>query len=211
MSTSIKSAMADITYFVESKRKYRDVLSAKGKDVSGISAEIATMEAIREYVDYLEQENDHLFERAEKAERMAAESSRSIRTAIAVQDARQWAIVNGKIGFAKLLTMIERNPDYFSLVLGTLGAFDDQYFFMLKVLEKRYSPYDAKAIELYRSFCAFAGISADKRIQEWRAFYDKNRERMDLDSWLESRAKDEMFLKKLYELIPGLANIEKKS
>lgn len=209
MST-IKSAMVDITYYIESKQRHREYLTAKGKDTACVTAEIATMEAIRDRVDYLEQQNDLLSERAIKAERIAADSRHFARTAIAVKEARVWAIANKKSGFAKLLTMIEENPDYFDINLKlSHRAYDEQHFFMLKVMEKSCNPYKAKDLQLYRSYCEFANLPAEKHIEEWRLAFDRKQERMDLDAWLEEQAKNEDFLRKLYELIPGLKNVQR--
>lgn len=201
--------MVDLTYYIESKQRHREYLTAKGKDVAGVTAEIATMEAIRDWVDYLEQQNDLLSERAIKAERIAADSRRYARTAIAVKEARVWAVANKKSGFTKLLTMIEENPDYFEMNLKlSHGAYDEQHFFMLKVMEKSCNPYKEKDLKLYRSYCEFANLPAEKHIQEWRTDFDRKQERMDLEAWLEYQAKNEEFLKKLYELIPGLKNVQ---
>lgn len=205
---SFRSAMVDLTYYIESKQRYRDHLTAKGKDVAGVSAEIATMEAIRDYVEYLETQQEYWTHRALKAEKITTEAKKSIRTAIAVQEARQWAIVTGKQGFAKLLTMIERNPDYFDVELTASKAYDDQHFFMLKFLEKEFDPYDEKHVAIYKSYCEFAGLSEDKKLQEWRKSYDKKQERMNLEEWLTDKAKNEEFLAKLYELIPRLKEIQ---
>lgn len=204
---SFRSAMVDLTYFIESKQRYRDHLTAKGKDVAGVSAEIATMEAIRDYVEYLETQQEYWTHRALKAEKIATEAKKSIRTAIAVQEARQWAIITGKHGFAKLLTMIERNPDYFDVELTASKAYDDQHFFMLKLLEKKFSPYNEEHVAIYKSYCEFAGLSEDKKLQEWRQTYDKKQERANLEEWLTNKAKNEEFLAKLYELIPRLKEV----
>ncbi len=204
---SFRSAMVDLTYYIESKQRYRDHLTAKGKDVAGVTAEIATMEAIRDYAEYLETQQEYWTHRALKAEKVATEARKSIRTAIAVQEARQWAIITGKQGFAKLLTMIERNPDYFDVELTVSKAYDDQHFFMLKLLEQKFNPYDEKHVAIYRSYCEFAGLSEDKKLQEWRKSYDKKQERMNLEEWLTDKAKNEEFLAKLYELIPRLKEV----
>ena len=204
---SFRSAMVDLTYFIESKQRYRDLLTAKGKDVAGITAEIATMEALRDYVEYLETQQEYWTHRALKSEGVATEARKSIRTAMAVQEARQWAIITGKQGFAKLLTMIERNPDYFAVELTASAAYDDQYFFILKLLEKKFDPYNEEHVAIYRSYCEFAGLPEDKKIQEWREDYDKKQERMNLDAWLMDKAKNGDFLDKLYELIPRLKEV----
>ena len=204
---SFRSAMVDLTYFIESKQRYRDLLTAKGKDVAGITAEIATMEALRDYVEYLETQQEYWTHRALKAEKIATEAKKSIRTAIAVQEARQWAIITGKQGFAKLLTMIERNPDYFDVELTASKAYDDQHFFMLKLLEQKFNPYDEKHVAIYKSYCEFAGLSEDKKLQEWRQIYDEKQERANLEEWLTDKAKNEEFLIKLYELIPRLKEL----
>jgi len=200
--------MVDLTYFIDSKQRYRDHLTAKSRDVAGVSAEIATMEAIRDYVEYLETQQEYWTHRALKAEKIATEAKKSIRTAIAVQEARQWAIITGKQGFAKLLTMIERNPDYFDVELIASKAYDDQHFFMLKLLEKKFSPYNEEHVAIYKSYCEFAGLSEDKKLQEWRQTYDKKQERANLEEWLTDKAKNEEFLTKLYELIPKLKEIQ---
>ena len=205
---SFRSAMVDLTYFIESKQRYRDHLTAKGRDVAGITAEIATMEAIRDYVEYLETQQEYWTHRALKAEKIATEAKKSIRTAMAVQEARQWAIITGKHGFAKLLTMIERNPDYFDVELIASKAYDDQHFFMLKFLEKEFDPYNEEHVVIYKSYCEFAGLPEDKKLQEWRKSYDKKQERMNLEEWLTDKAKNEEFLAKLYELIPKLKEIQ---
>lgn len=205
---SFRSAMVDLTYFIESKQRYRDHLTEKGKDVAGVSAEIATMEAIRDYVEYLETQQEYWTSRALKAEGVATEAKKSIRTAIAVQEARQWAIITGKQRFAKLLTMIERNPDYFDVELIASKAYDDQHFFMLKLLEKEFDPYNEEHVAIYKSYCEFAGLSEDKKLQEWRRAYDKQQERANLEEWLTNKAKNEEFLAKLYELIPKLKEIQ---
>lgn len=199
--------MADLTYFIEAKQRYKNLLAAKGRNVAGITAEIATMEAIRDYVEYLETQQEYWTHRALKAEKVATEAKKSIRTAMAVQEARQWAIITGKQGFAKLLTMIERNPDYFDVELTASKAFDDQHFFMLKLLEKKFDPYDEKHVAIYRSYCEFAGLPEEKKIQEWRKSYDKKQERMNLEEWLMDKVKNEEFLAKLYELIPRLKEV----
>ena len=205
---SFHSAMVDLTYFIESKQRFKTLLEAKGKDIAGVTAEIATMEALRDYVEYLETQQEYWTHRALKAEGVATEARKSIRTAMAVQEARQWAIITGKQGFAKLLTMIERNPDYFEVELTEAGeAYNDQHFFMLKLLEKKFNPYNEKHVALYRSYCYFAGLPEDKKIQEWREAYDKKQERMNLEEWLTDKAKNEEFLAKLYELIPRLKEL----
>lgn len=183
-------------------------MTAKGKDVAGVSAEIATMEAIRDYVEYLETQQEYWTHRALKAEKIATEARKSIRTAMAVQEARQWAIITGKQGFAKLLTMIERNPNYFDVELTASKAYDDQHFFMLKLLEKKFSPYNEEHVAIYKSYCEFAGLSENKKLQEWRQTYDKKQERANLEEWLTDKAKNEEFLAKLYELIPRLKEIQ---
>ena len=205
---SFRSAMVDLTYFIESKQRFKTLLEAKGKDIAGVTAEIATMEAIRDYVEYLETQQEYWTHRALKAESITTEATKSIRTAIAVQEARQWAIITGKHGFAKLLTMIERNPDYFDVELTASKAYDDQHFFMLSLLEKEFDPYNEEHIALYKSYCEFAGLSSDKKLQEWRRAYDKQQERMNLEEWLIDKAKNEEFLRKLYELIPKLKEIQ---
>lgn len=205
---SFHSAMVDLTYFIESKQRYRDHLTAKGRDVAGVSAEIATMEAIRDYVEYLETQQEYWTHRALKAEKIATEARKSIRTAIAVQEARQWAIITGKQGFAKLLTMIERNPDYFAVELTASAAYDDQYFFILKLLEKKFDPYNEEHVAIYKSYCEFAGLPEGKKLQEWREAYGKKQERANLEEWLTDKAKNEEFLAKLYELIPKLKEIQ---
>ena len=205
---SFRSAMVDLTYFIDSKQRYKNLLAAKGRNVAGITAEIATMEAIRDYVEYLETQQEYWTHRALKAESITTEARKSIRTAMAVQEARQWAIITGKQGFAKLLTMIERNPDYFDVELTASKAYDDQHFFMLKLLEQKFNPYDEKHVAIYRSYCEFAGLSEDKKLQEWRQTYDKKQERANLEEWLTDKAKNEEFLAKLYELIPKLKEIQ---
>ena len=204
---SFRSAMVDLTYFIESKQRFKTLLEAKGKDIAGVTAEIATMEAIRDYVEYLETQQEYWTHRALKAESITTEATKSIRTAIAVQEARQWAIITGKHGFAKLLTMIERNPDYFDVELTENKAYDDQHFFMLKLLEKKFSPYNEEHVAIYKSYCEFAGLPEGKKLQEWRAEYDKKQERMNLEEWLTDKAKNEEFLAKLYELIPRLKEL----
>ena len=205
---SFRSAMVDLTYYIESKQRYRDHLTAKGKDVAGVSAEIATIEAIRDYVEYLETQQEYWTHRALKAESITTEARKSIRTAMAVQEARQWAIITGKHGFAKLLTMIERNPDYFDVELTASAAYDDQHFFILKLLEKKFNPYNEEHVSIYKSYCEFAGLPEDKKLQEWRKAYDKKQERENLEEWLTDKAKNEEFLAKLYELIPKLKEIQ---
>lgn len=182
-------------------------MTAKGRDVAGVSAEIATMEALRDYVEYLETQQEYWTHRALKAESITTEARKSIRTAIAVQEARQWAIITGKHSFAKLLTMIERNPDYFDVALTENKAYNDQHFFMLKLLERKFNPYDEEHVAIYKSYCEFAGLPEGKKLQEWRAEYDKKQERANLEEWLTDKAKNEEFLAKLYELIPRLKEV----
>ena len=43
---SLHSAMVDLTYFIESKQRFKTLLEAKGKDIAGVTAEIATMTPI---------------------------------------------------------------------------------------------------------------------------------------------------------------------
>lgn len=207
---SFRSAMVDLTYFIESKQRYRDHLTAKGRDVAGVSAEIATMEAIRSYVEYLETSQDFYAHRYFAMEKEVELLQRYKEIAVGVSSARRWFTKKQKWQFVKLLQMVEDNPGYFEFLMNTEEVYSDEWTFLLRLLEKK-DPDKCKNMNLYRELCKKAGLEPERRILKWRESKKREKEQFDTDKWLNDMVKDEQFLAKLHDLIPELYDCIQKA
>lgn len=208
--SAIKSAMADLTYFIEAKQRYKNLLAAKGRNIAGVEAEIATMEAIRDWVEYSEQQQDYYAHRYFAAERELKLLQRYKEIAVGVSAARRWFTKNKKWQFVKLLQMVEDNPCYFEFLMNTEEVYSDEWTFLLKLLEKK-DPEKCKNMNLYRELCKKAGLEPERRILQWREKKKREIEQSDIDKWLNDMVQDETFLAKLQELIPELYDCIQKA
>nr|DAU94724.1 MAG TPA: hypothetical protein [Caudoviricetes sp.] len=208
--SAIKSAMADLTYFIEAKQRYKTLLAAKGRNVAGVEAEIATMEAIRDWVEYSEQQQDYYAHRCFAAERELKFLQRYKEIAVGVSAARRWFTKNKKWQFVKLLQMVEDNPCYFEFLMNTEEVYSDEWTFLLKLLEKK-DPEKCKNMNLYRELCKKAGLEPERRILQWREKRKREIEQSDMDKWLNDMVQDETFLAKLQKLIPELYDCIQKA
>lgn len=208
--SAIKSAMADLTYFIEAKQRYKTLLAAKGRNVAGVEAEIATMEAIRDWVEYSEQQQDYYAHRYFAAERELKFLQRYKEIAVGVSAARRWFTKNKKWQFVKLLQMVEDNPCYFEFLMNTEEVYSDEWTFLLKLLEKK-DPEKCKNMNLYRELCKKAGLEPERRILQWREKRKREIEQSDTDKWLNDMVQDETFLAKLQDLIPELYDCIQKA
>lgn len=202
--------MADLTYFIEAKQRYKTLLVAKGRNVAGVEAEIATMEAIRDWVEYSEQQQNYYAHRCFAAERELKFLQRYKEIAVGVSAARRWFTKNKKWQFVKLLQMVEDNPCYFEFLMNTEEVYSDEWTFLLKLLEKK-DPEKCKNMNLYRELCKKAGLEPERRILQWREKRKREIEQSDTDKWLNDMVRDETFLAKLQELIPELYDCIQKA